>query len=144
MEIPADFVFKTVDAKLYNQMREKVLKDCEWRMTPLQPGLPYFLNITCQGWEFTGASLPPMIPNGKKKVTLIKLAWRQSYYGADLTIKFNKILGNWTIRSISTLFKLQFLWNGWGIMKRILNKQRKAIFTKVSRLDFSNTVLKIE
>ena len=29
MEIPADFVFKTVDAKLHNQMREKVLKELE-------------------------------------------------------------------------------------------------------------------
>ena len=29
MEIPADFVFKTVDAKLHNQMREKVLEELE-------------------------------------------------------------------------------------------------------------------
>ena len=29
MEMPADFVFKTVDAKLHNQMREKVLKELE-------------------------------------------------------------------------------------------------------------------
>ena len=29
MEIPTDFVFKTVDAKLHNQMREKVLKELE-------------------------------------------------------------------------------------------------------------------
>ena len=29
MEIPADFVSKTVDAKLHNQMREKVLKELE-------------------------------------------------------------------------------------------------------------------
>ena len=29
MEIPADFVLKTVDAKLHNQMREKVLKELE-------------------------------------------------------------------------------------------------------------------
>ena len=29
MGIPADFVFKTVDAKLHNQMREKVLKELE-------------------------------------------------------------------------------------------------------------------
>ena len=29
MDIPADFVFKKVDAKLHNQMRQKVLKELE-------------------------------------------------------------------------------------------------------------------
>ena len=29
MEIPADFIFKTVNAKLFSQMKEKVLKELE-------------------------------------------------------------------------------------------------------------------